>query len=79
MTRTVTTTCPCGTTLPVHRDGSGNFAIRDVECPDCLRRATGGNVRTGEIFSWIDEATAWESEQEFERQQMLVDDRLWGD
>ena len=52
------TRCPCGTAVSVPFNtgvGGGQFAIWDVECWNCGRRAASGNTRTGVVSEWISE------------------------
>lgn len=56
------TRCPCGTrvSVPFNKGDTsppvgGKFAIHDVECWNCGRRAASGNAGTGVVTEWISE------------------------
>ncbi|WP_339803423.1 hypothetical protein [uncultured Marinobacter sp.] len=75
-TPAVTTTCPCGSCLPVPIVDHG-FDVCGVECPDCGRMSTGGNGRTGIVDGWITAKSAAQSQAAFEAQQFDVDMNEW--
>lgn len=81
-------TCPCGHVIAVpvtyHGDDSWYadtngyaYNVSDIVCPNCSRRSTGGNWKTGEVTSWITERAAYESQMEYERQSFESDMNEW--
>jgi len=71
-------TCDCGHTFSHStfngRDGQ-EFGLPD--CPKCQRSASGGNWKTGEVFSWNTPQEVYESNQEYERQLFESDMNEW--
>ena len=72
----VTTTCPCGTSLPVQFTEQG-YDVCDVECHACGRLSTGGNGRTGEVNGWATAREAAQSQASYEALQFDSDMNEW--
>ena len=72
----VTTTCPCGTSLPVPFGGQ-DYEVCDVKCHDCGRMSTGGNARTGEVDGWVTAKEAAQCQAAYEAMQFDADMNEW--
>jgi len=64
-----TCVCPCGK--------GESYDITDIVCPECFRKATGGNFKTGEVTSWITQRAAAESQAIYEQQSFESDMNEW--
>jgi hypothetical protein len=69
----LTATCPCGYEVVLPLDEDGDYDVCGVTCPQCHRRGTGGNGRTGEVGSWATEAEIDEANEIYRAQLMDVD------
>ena len=64
--------CDCGEVVSIPHKNS-EYNIMDFSCPHCGRKATHGNCRTGEVFSWMTQAEINDVNDEFRAHQYDAD------
>jgi hypothetical protein len=62
--------CPCGNEIEVSFV-NGEYDICNIICPKCSRHSTGGNMKTGEVTSWMTQRNLDRANEEY--RQMCFD------